>query len=271
MLDQASADDIPEIAVQLLPDLAQWTRVFEPFIIVTPDLSLSITNPLGGSISLISHTPSQPAQQPITRDENGYSSACRVAQYTTKLIKSTEVFDYLTSERKAVIFKYLGIYLQLAGDNLSISESIPLWHSIDTDQETEIINSIAETQSLVSSWLSIEPSISQFVAAAEAQLLQAASGQTTASYYSGRAYMSTATELAELHSHTSDQSDAERLKTLRKSPNIFASAAYLTSAPESKELRRLCNELLADLTDHHFQEGREEGSSSDACDHVSKY
>ena len=262
MLDQASVDEMPDVAAQLLPDLAQWTTAIAPFSVVVPDSSLSITNPLGGAVSLISSTPSIPVQQPIARDEDGYSSVCRMAQYTTKLIKSTKAFDYITSEQKAAICRYLGIYLQLAGDNLSISESIPLWHFVDTDQEPEIINSVAETQNLVSSWLSVEPSIIEFVAAAQAQLLHAANGLTTASYYSARAYAATAIEMAELHSHKSDQSDVERLKALRKSPDVFASAAYLTSASESKELRRLCNELLADLTDYNFQGGKAEGLST---------
>lgn len=185
-----------------------------------------------------------------------------MAKYTTKMIGGTKAFDYVTNVHKAVIYKNLALFLQLASDNLSISGAMPLWSSADPDQESEVIDLVAETQTIFASWLTSEPSISGFVHLAQSQLLKDANGRLASSYYSGRAYSALAVERKETHGHRGGESDTDRLKTMRKSADVFASAAYLTAAPESKELQRLCNELVADLTDHDFQGSPDEGTSN---------
>jgi len=261
VFEQASQDNKSDAATKLLPDLARWNTAIEPFFWGSPNLSLAITNSLSGALSLITPISSASISQRITTDGDGYSSAFRMFRYTTKLIESTKAFEYITSSHKAVLVKSLALLLQIAGDNLSVPESIPLWKFEDPDQEAEVVDFVAETQALLASWFALEPSPSDFVHVAQIQLLEQANGQSTKSYYSARAYAAITAEKTEIHGHRGGESDADRLKTMRKSTDIFASAAYLASAPGSKELQRLCNELIADLTGLNFQKNMENGMS----------
>lgn len=194
-------------------------------------------------------------KQTISRDVDGYSSAFRMAQYTTKLIKSTGSFESVAKDVKIVVCKFMAIFLQLAGDDLSVSRSMPLWNVSDPDLESEVVDFVAEAQALLASWLT-----SDFINEVQNRLLAEISGSSVASYYSARTYSALTTEIAELQgSPPSHECDSDRLKHLRKSPNLFASAALLTSASDSKELLRLCNGLLADLTGRSLRENIGEG------------
>lgn len=260
LYEQTSPEEMSDLAAGLLPNHAQWTAVMEPFITRAPNPSLAIMNPFGGALSLIRHASPTSDEKPVPRDIDGYSSAFRVALYTLKLIETTKVFDYATSEHKGVICKNVALLLQLAGDNLSISGSMPLWDSVDPDQESEIVDLVPEMQRLLASWLQTESPSLDCLAAAQNQLLEDAHGLTSTSYYSGRAYSAMTTEFRDLHGHVVYDNIAN-LKSMRKSADVFATAGYLTSATESKDVQRLGNELLADLTGLDFQKDMEDGTS----------
>lgn len=258
---QTSPEGMPDLVAGLLPNLAQWNAVLEPFVTRSPNPSLAITNPFGGALSLVTRASASSLGESIPRDGDGYSSAFRMVLYTHKLIRTTKVFDYATSEHKGVICKNLALFLQLAGDNLSISGSMPLWDSPDPDQESEIVDLAAEMQNLLASWLQADSPPSEFLPAVQTQLLEDAKGLTAKSYYSGRAYSTMTSELRELHGYVVRDNETERMKMMRKSADVFAAAGYLTSTTESKNLQRVGNELLADLTGLDVQKHMAEGTS----------
>ena len=244
----------------LLPNLTQWNAALAPFISRIPDPSLAITNAFGGSVSMISPNSSGSIKQTISRDGDGNSAALRVAQYTTHIIKSTGIFDSATHEQKTTVCKYMALFLQLAGDNLSVLGSMPLWESADPDSESEIVDFVAEAQSLLGGWLHRKDSPTlESTYEVQKQLLDDSCGLLASSYYSGRAYSALTAEIAELHGPSSHTNDAESIKGFRRSNDAFVAAAYLTSASESEELFRLCNYLLTDLTGHDFRKNLAEG------------
>lgn len=261
LYEQTSPEEMSDLAAGLLPNLAQWTAVMEPFITRSPNPSLAITNPFGGALSLIPHASPTSSEKPMPRDSDGYSSAFRVALYTLKLIETTKLFDYASSEHKGVICKNVALLLQLAGDNLSISGSMPLWDSVDLDQELETVDLVAEMQRLLASWLQTKSPSLTGLATVQNQLLEDANGLTPTSYHSGRAYSAMTTGFRDSDGHVVYDNDTAKLKTMRNSADVFAAAAYLTSATESKAVQRLGNELLADLTGLDFQKHMEEGTS----------
>ena len=196
-----------------------------------------------------------PTSQEISRDLDGYTPAFRMAQYATKLIKSTETFDNVAKEVKIAVCKFVAIFLQLASDDLSVSGPFPLWKVSDSDQELEIVDFVGEAQVLLTEWLT-----SSFIAEVQSQLLADTSSHSAAAYYSARTYTALSTQVAESQGvHVSHGDESDRLKQLRKSPDLFTSAALLTSASDSKELLRLCNGVLADLTGRNFSENAEDG------------
>ncbi len=212
---------------------------------------------------MISPTSSDVIEQTIYRDGDGYSVAFRLAQYTTQLIKSTDIYESARQETKAIVCKYIAILLQLASDNLSVPGSMPLWESADLDTESEIVDFIAEAQSLLGGWLhSRDSSTSDFIAGVQKQLLDDSCGLTASAYYSGRAFSALTAEFTELHGPSVHINDAGLIKGFRKLDNTFTAAAYLTSASESEDLFRLCNYVLTDLTGHDFHKDLAEGTLS---------
>ena len=261
VLDTSSASDLPATVQELLPDSNEWKIALALFISRIPDPSLAITNAFSGSLSLISSTSSDSVKHTIDRDGDGSSAALRMAQYTTKLIKSTDIFEKASRERKATACKYMAIFLQLASDNLSITGSMPLWQSADPDVESEIVEFVTEAQGLLGDWLhSRGSSTSEFLAEVQEQLLDDSYGLTASSYYNGRVFSTLAAEIAELHGPSAHVNDADLIRELRRSNDAFHAAAYLTSASESEELFRLFNYLLTDLTQHEFRRSLAEGT-----------
>ncbi|KAK4692467.1 E3 ubiquitin-protein ligase listerin, partial [Lecanoromycetidae sp. Uapishka_2] len=248
LLEKASSLDMPATAEQLLPSLEQWSVALHPFITRSPNASLAITNSFGGALYLIPPASSM-TEQAVPRDSDGYSSAFRMIQYTMKLIRGTLIFDGLSSTQRTVLCKNIALFIQLAGDDLSVPSLVALWDLTNLDTESEISDVVAEAQTLLASWLYTAP-LPTFVSEAEAQLLHESSGISTASYYTARAYSVMAIEITEVHGIRGiEDEETKRLRELRRSPqDIFAAAATFTSICESKELLRLCNAILADLT-----------------------
>ncbi|KAL2042416.1 hypothetical protein N7G274_004908 [Stereocaulon virgatum] len=255
LLEQTSSSDIPAVAAQLLPGAIQSNAALDLLLKRSPNASLAITNPYGGALYMLPSASMPRTSQEISRDLDGYTPAFRMAQYATKLIKSTEIFDVVAKEVKIAVCKFVAILLQLAGDDLSVCGPFPLWKISDTDQELEIVDIVGEAQVLLKAWLT-----SSFIAEVQSQLLADTSGHSAASYYRARTYTALSTEISESQGVRVNHGDeSDQLKQLYKSPDLFTSAAHLTSASDSKELLRLCNGVLADLTVRKFNENAEDG------------
>lgn len=173
-----------------------------------------------------------------------------MVQYATKLIQTTDIFAKATEEQKVILIRNLSLFLQLAGDNLSVLGSTPVWSVSKPDLESDIVDFIAEAQSLWASWLR-EIHYPELITNVQGQLLEDSSGLSAVAYYCGRACSAMKAEDIELHGHL-PRHEISALKSLQKSPDIFMSMAVLTSIMEGKETMRLCNELIADLTGHVF-------------------
>ena len=249
LIEKASPTDLPAVANELLPSATQWGDALAPFITRSPNESLAITNPIGGALFLLLRSP-DPSKRKISWDADGYSSAFRMARYATKLILSTDCFSHALKESKVVTCKAMATFLQLAGDDLSVKGSPPLWELVDPDLESEVVDFVAEAQALLASSLTLD-----CITDVQKQLLYNTAGRSTTSYYNARAYSALMIEIAELQgAQVIRHSDVGQLKQLRQSPDVFTSAALLTSVSDSKETLKLCNGLLADLTGQQLHE-----------------
>ena len=172
-----------------------------------------------------------------------------MVRYTIQLIKSTDVFNLCTVEQKADICKYIALFLQLAGDDLSVPAVAPLWITSDQEVESEFIDFIAESQTLLASWLHKAP-LAAFVTNAANHLAGMSSRSDALSYYSARSFSAIATEIVETHGgHGITDAEIKRLRELRtSSEDIFTAIASFISITDAPELLRLCNGLLADIT-----------------------
>ena len=198
--------------------------------------------------------------QGIGRDVNGYPSALRMGLYTVELINSTDVFDHAAAEERAIIFQYLGLITQIAGDNLSVSGSNDLWSRLSPDVEVEMTEFVASAQRLLASWLQPSHQSEQdFALMAQELLLESCRGSSVTSYYNARAYSVLAAEMIELHAHIPSRDEANQLRAMRKTMDVFYATAFLSKASEPQALLRLRNELVADLTGQDLHQNVQEG------------
>ncbi|MCJ1380931.1 hypothetical protein MMC17_004040 [Xylographa soralifera] len=256
LLRHAAEIEVEIVAEALLPDEAQWTTALEPFFQHHPDPALAITNSLGGILQIISQESETRKDQaiPITRDMNGYSAALRMAWYVTALCASTDIFDVVTTNRRAITYHYLALFVQLATDQLSISQLPGLWKTSETEDDIKLINFIADNQSMVAKW-SRRPSTKDmtFVKEAQESLLASTMGLSALAYYHGRAYTALKSEQEETSGITI--TDENYLITAQEASDPITAAVTISSISNPKAVLYICNRLIADLTGLPFADG----------------
>ena len=251
LLQQTNEDSRKRISADLLPNAKQWTAALEPFINSRPNVSLAITNLLGGAVCLVDQLDNSQdtLEAPISYDSDGYSPALRMAWYSTKLINATGILDNVPTHDQSVICKHLALFVQVASDNLSIPGPISLWEHQGLDMEADIVDVIAEAQSLLASWVRISTAPQEsYVLTAISQLMDDSVGTSPASYYSGRASAALSAEYRELHNRPMMLKDEARLRTIPKTSEIISFAAFLAGVADSEGLLWLCNQSIAKLT-----------------------
>lgn len=234
-----------------MPNTEQWTAALEPFVKAIPNVSLAITNILGGAVYLVNQLPEPQitSETTISYDNDGYSPALRMAWYTTKLINATGISSNVTTQDRSVICRYLALFVQVASDNMSIPRPISLWEHQGFDVEANVIDMIAEAQNLLASWLRISATPEDsHVLVALSLLLDNSTGTSAASYYCGRASAALSAEYREFHGGTTTSKDEARLKTLPKTSEVISGAAFVAGVADSEGLLRLCNHYIANLT-----------------------
>lgn len=262
LLNQTTGQEKSTLSGDLLPSSAQWTTALSPFYTWMPNRSMSVMNPLGGALLLIDETvQSDFKARSIDRDSNGYSSVLRMAWYVLKLVKTTRILDIAAEDQQILLYKNLALVAQFALHNLSVPGSNPLWDNLRADSEPRVLDFVGETQGFLKSWVQNEQSLkSDIIKTVRQQLFEESHGILAGSYYSGCAYSYLASDFVEVLESSGLSEEMKPLNSMLKSPDIFTAAAVLSSAPESRGLLRLCNELLVDLTTHDFENCQQEGT-----------
>jgi E3 ubiquitin-protein ligase listerin len=263
LLNETNAE---ELTYDIIPSLSAWESALDDFLNHPPDVSLAISDQLGGTLYLVPPTTSSSAsveQSKINRDINGFSSAYRMASYFTKLVQSTKVFDSISNTNMSTLFSLLALTASLANDNLSLAGSNGLWNKYTPEVEADAMEFVSETQALLTEWLrksnewwseSNRTSQFSFVETALQACLDASKGISAASYYNARVYSVNMAELIEMHGwHSSKTSFLEAtVKEVKNTKDSFYAAAFLTGCriplSSSKASTLLCNGIVADLT-----------------------
>ena len=202
-------------------------------------------------MSLITEKNLDSDEQRIPRDVEGLSQLFRLSRYVTELLDRKDIIALVPDEQRSISCKGLALFVQVAGDNLSIAGSMPIWDASIHEVEAEAIDLISKARSVLDVCSHSVPEMSNSVSTVHTQLLHDSKGLTTGAYYSARAYVAITSEFSEVRDMITDIDDVQ-IRDIRKSTDVFEGAAYVLTAPDSKELQRLCNELLADLTGYNF-------------------
>ncbi|KAF2147496.1 uncharacterized protein K452DRAFT_348186 [Aplosporella prunicola CBS 121167] len=244
---QSSDLDRTELVEKLLPSKEAWKTALAPFLKLAPHPSLAITNALGGAVYLVDSQETNPPK--MSRDNDGWSPALRMAWYTSRLLKTTEIFESIPIENRAQIYQHLLLAVQLTNDNLSRASSNDIWNMYNPHTESEIVDFISEAQLVMNDFLYDKSLQSSFN-----QLLEAATGSSAESFYNARAYTYVMSRLLSLVGSDMEKTpdlDA-KIKDLRKSQDVFYSTAFIvghcTMVESRSPMSQLCNELIAQLT-----------------------
>ena len=112
---------------------------------------MAITDPLAGCVHLVERTGNVDLSLVINlpRDSNGYSTAIRIASYTTKLLKADDIFPLLDQDKQIAIFKGIVLIMQLANDNLGLAGANHLWTQYSSDAEGDILEFISDAHGII--------------------------------------------------------------------------------------------------------------------------
>jgi len=254
---EGTYQDIEHTAKQLLPDIKLWRDALQPFLDVRPSTSFAITNLLGGAIYILEPTIHQANHITIGRDSQGYSGAIRIANYTVKMINTSSIFQYLSEEHRADVYRLLLLTVQLCNDNLTLAGSNMLWSLHNAEVESHMLEFISDAQHTFTAWLKDGLEISStsgFVSLAQEKMFSDSTGVSPSSFYNACAFASSKSALIEMHGWQArtDQNLEANLKALRNSTNDLSLAAFMIAFQlplgHTPSLLRTCNELVADLT-----------------------
>lgn len=183
------------LADKLLFSEAQWEAAISPFLREVKNLSLAISNPLGGCIFLAKNGP---GDTDTSWDSEGYSKVLRMAMFSIKLLGSLEDASSVVSYETLVTFLHHVLLVQeIAKDNLSVAGANSLWKEHSPEAESEISEFISGTSQSVLSTLGGDTGRQKFAPTLVDRLLERCRGQSAAAFYTARALSTTMSDLCE--------------------------------------------------------------------------
>ncbi|MCJ1314021.1 hypothetical protein MMC25_007701 [Agyrium rufum] len=234
------------LAGRLLPECSRWQDALEAALPDKVNISLAMTNPIGGAVYFIESRQHSQQEQAHLYDEEGLSSLLRLARFAVGILRRITVFRDLSETNRALLLKYLSITIQLATDNLSVHGSSKIWLA-SPDTENEFIEFLGELQTLVASWLSTFQDLALEVLT---KLAISISSEEVLDYYSSRAFVTLFDDVAELHLGSMSVPQELRLEdsSCCNGPlRVVTQAAVMVRFLNSKQLLRNSNVYLDEI------------------------
>lgn len=271
LINRAPESERAGLAERLLFTEEYWRSVLRPFLRCVRNVSLAITNVVGGCVFLVADDVAGDGADTelVVRDGQGVSSALRMGVFTVEFLKAVGVFDRSTAdifsgvseEARVNLFFYLTLVLEIAKDNIGIGGANDLWTGCSAEVEVEVEEFVSNAQLLISNWLK-EGELVVYLAVD--RLMEASLQRTATGFYAARVLVRLIADLTE-YQQTSVERAQGWIKSVnvRKDTDVFRCAAILTGLAESLEhsgdADRLRNELASDLTGVPVANAGEEG------------
>lgn len=211
----------------------------------------------------------------VPRDSDHCSSAFRMASFTTRILSSFDIIEYVDTETLETLFYSLPLALQLIDDDLSIEGCNGITGMELSDQREEYTETVNEGRQVISRWIHSDAEIvsegvtlsSKLLSFWENQLEKLA-GTSPVNYRVGEAFVKI---MASIGSPKKAKSPEEVTKICKetRTANAIRSASWLTSLRHlvisNPAGTRLCNELVADSTGLNPQDERGDGECLELC------
>ncbi|KAI0444078.1 hypothetical protein F4803DRAFT_512585 [Xylaria telfairii] len=254
-------EDFSTQLLSLLPNATTWREQLSIFLRETPNLSLALTNSLGGSCFLAMGQPVD-IDVNVQRDARGCSIPGRMALYVNNLVSAGFDFDVVDFSTRADLIICLSLTVELAADQLAMLSEDGVWRSISSH------NAQSDLESLVTStrrhvigmaedaqgWRDgTGTKTSRLVHAIMEKLIEESRTLSPLGFYSARSMQNILQALTERHGFpSSGEQWLADTGCLTSSPStIFPAAAMLAGLGEtvvtSRTINNFCNRLVSDI------------------------
>lgn len=195
------------------------------------NLSLAISNPLGGCIFLATNGP---GDTNTSWDEEGYSKVLRMAMFSIKLLESLENASFVVSDETLVTLLYhILLVREIAKDNLSVTGANSLWKEHSPEAESEILEFISGASQWVLSTLGRDTGRRKFTYTLVDRLLVQCRGQSAVAFYTARALSAAMSDLCERDQFYRDRAVAWADEAfIWKGGDVFQSVAMLVGSSD---------------------------------------
>jgi E3 ubiquitin-protein ligase listerin len=271
-LSDAAAEDKSVLAQLLFPARNLWEDKLRPFLDVTPNTAMAVTNALGGAInSVVGSSEAASEIYKISFDSDSFSPALRVVLFALRLIADLDVLSLVSADQRESTFIYFPMAIQLIDDNLTIAGANHMWNMYVDEIENEMADVVSEGRQVMARWIresSHTPSADsawvgkEFLAVWEAQL-DNIQGCAPSMFHLGRSYARILSESADSAGTCIYASSwKDWIWKIRAVPDTIYGAAFSSAFKallmSVGEGRRLINELMADLTGLDLDTSRDE-------------
>lgn len=196
LISDVSGDSMSDLVEKLLFTDEQWESALRPFLGAVKNLSLAITNPLGGSIFLVNND--SPTDAESAWDTDGYSTVLRMAMFAMKFVEGLEdTPNIISSKTKGILLRHILLVQELLKDKLSVAHANDIWKENSPEVEAEIIEFTSSTQQWAVSALNSDIPQHEFAPALVDKLLERCGGSSAAAFYSARALYVAMSDLCE--------------------------------------------------------------------------
>ena len=246
-IDQGKAELLP----QLFPTKEQWAAALQPFLNIPPKHSSSLIDSLSGAAYLVATpSPQPPARNSVDRDYNQCSLAYRLAYFVTNMLTRIPQSDHFANEElKHALFLYLPLVIQLINDDLNVEDSTGVVALDVPDIRDDCANLVSEARLIMKRWIEED---SGFVNYWEDRLRDL-NDDTPQAYRMAETLAKVVSEKDSLGKLNSAESSFQLAEQMSGPSNPFIMpaviAAYRNSLVGAAASTRLCNRLIADLTD----------------------
>ncbi|KAM6478292.1 hypothetical protein HDV62DRAFT_189421 [Trichoderma sp. SZMC 28011] len=260
---QAQQAHAAGIAVEeIFPSTNVWMQKLAPFLEQPINPSLSITNSLGGAVTLANLT-AQPTEVRVHRDRKGRSVPLRMSLYSALLLKEGIDITKLPREFQIELLCIQCLTIQLATDQITSRDDNSLWRTLDTADAlseaeslvTTLRNYVINKGSLASQWWDNSVDEEQaLVFRGLVELLKEESRELTPrGVYSARALSEILQVLSEAHGLPPSLEETLLKPVLAKATpeTALLAAASISGLGEtiksSKLVSNFCNRLVSDV------------------------
>lgn len=268
LINRAPESERAGLAERLLFTGEHWRPALQPFLGRVRNVSVAITNAVGGCVFLVADDVTEPGLV-VVRDGQGVSSVLRMGIFTVEFLKAVgafegsagDIFSGVSEEARVNLLFYLTLVLEIAKDNVGIAGANNLWTGFSAEVEAEVEEFVSNAQLFIANCTKEgEPA----VYLAMDRLMEATLQQTATGFYAARVLARLIADLTEYQRTSTEQTQGWiKSVNVRKATDVFRCTAILTGLAESlehsKDADRLRNELASDLTGVPAAKAGEEG------------